>query len=205
MKYTRDRSNSPLSVVSLQQGHRKIDTTDVHYDRSAIAVNERKNRLFVELKHITKTIRDKNFKGMLHKSKSSDSKIGSIRLFNIPNHDDVIWGCGDSFKPDFPNANMYIREGEKCSEINKCLSCSKVRVFEDSLTFLFHRDRLLRSRFNPDHESTPAEVIEELEVIQYIFNEWGDEKAIKRAARISSRNDLEIPLNLSALKVGLED
>lgn len=109
IRYVRDVNKSPLSVISLQQGHKSIETTDVHYDSSSVALQKRKERLSVELSEITKLLRQKKFKGMVHKIKVDKKLTPSLRLFIMPAIDRLLWACQDSFAPDFPNAADTVR------------------------------------------------------------------------------------------------
>ncbi|WJG07737.1 hypothetical protein [Aliiglaciecola sp. LCG003] len=205
IRYVRDESNSPLTLVSLQQGHESIDTTDIHYDNSSIAQQKRLERLSEELKEITQRLRKKNFKGLVHKHKATKKLIGSLRMFYLPSHDRALWGCGNSFSPDFPNAEKIIKDGAKCNEISLCLFCSQVRIFEDSLPFIMDRDETLVRLLDSSDGFKSTELENELQVIRYIINEWKDEKALKQAARYKRKFDSLLPVDMGSLRVIFED
>ncbi|MEP0498162.1 MAG: hypothetical protein ABJD02_20805 [Paraglaciecola sp.] len=205
IRYVRDVNKSPLSVVSLQQGHGSIETTDVHYDNSNVAQQKRKERLTVELSEITKLLRQKKFKGLVHKLKAEKKLNSSLRLFIMPFNNQLLWACQDSFAPDFPEVTDIVRKGSKCTEISKCLFCSKVRIFEDSLPFIIERGETIQKLLDSFEGSQPMELQDELEVIRYILNEWQDDKALKQAARHQRRFDSLLPVDMGSLKVIFED
>jgi hypothetical protein len=205
IRYVREVNQSPLSLVSLQQGHQSIETTDVHYDNSSVAKQKRKVRLTVELSEITKLLREKKFKGLVHKLKADRKLKSSLRLFIMPYMNQLLWACQDSFAPDFPNATEIVRKGSKCTEISKCLFCSRVRIFEDSLPFILEREETIMKLLENFDGGQSSELQDELEVIRYILNEWQDEKALKHAARQKRRFDSLLPVDMGALKVIFED
>jgi len=189
-----------LSVISLQQSHKSIKTTDIHYDNSGVAKQSRRKRLRIELEEITNLFHKNKFKGMIGSRAENTIDRSSIRLFNIPGHEKSLWGCRDALHPDWPGAE---NQGEtRCSKIPKCLFCSHVFIFEDSLPFLMQRQTYLQ-QFSLD--SSYTQYADELKIIDYILADWGDDEALKAAARYQRANHTKLPDDFSALTTAFED
>jgi len=204
IKFVRDKHNSPLSLIALQQGHSNIETTDIHYDNSGLANQKRKERLTFELSAILELIRKRRFKGLVHKTRAKKSAAKNLRLFNLPNLDRILWACQNPYSPDFPDFKDLVSDRKKCTELSKCLFCSQIRIFEDSLPFLLSREASIRLLMNENAE-LPSGASEELEIIQYILSEWNDEKALKSAARYFRRHEPLLPADMNLLKIIFED
>ncbi|MEZ8411772.1 hypothetical protein AB6C71_03375 [Vibrio splendidus] len=194
VRHVRDK-RKPLSIVALEQGHSNIETTDIHYDSSGVANRKRKERLSHELELLVSRFRDRKFKGLLNTRDKNQVDTRNLRLFTIPNHENPLWGCSDSYKPDWPESER-IPIGKKCNSIDKCLFCSQVCIFEDSLPYLIQREVDLQSE---------SEESVELEIIQYILENWGDERALKRAARYQRRHPRLLPVDLKSISILFED
>lgn len=98
-----------------------------------------------------------------------------------------------------------MRKGKKCTEISKCLLCSKVQIFEDSLPFIIEREESVQSLLDSFDGSEQSELKDELEAIHYILNEWRDDKALKKAVRYQRGFDSLLPVDMGSLKVIFED
>lgn len=206
IRYMRDKSNRPLSIVALQQGHKSIETTDIYYDSSGPAMQLRRQRLGLELGVVAELLRERKFKGLIGKRRSTSREYASFRIFTIPGHERSLWACMDSFKPDWPGSATEIPAGEKCSEIPRCLFCSRVCVFEDSLPFLMHRQGTIQDQLENIQESAfDAPLSDELKIIEYILDEWGDERALKDAARYLRKHPDLLPVEMQLLSALVED
>jgi hypothetical protein len=206
IRYVRDKSHRPLSMVALQQGHASIETTDVHYDSSGPAVQARRDRLRIELDEIASLLRQRKFKGMLGKRGAAVPNIASLRVFTLPGHEKSLWACMNSYKPDWIGSSTRISPGEKCSEISQCLFCSQVCIFEDSLPFLMERQSVVQNELSL-YEETPfnSPLSDELRIIEYILDEWGDDKALKAAARYWRNWPDLLPRDMRSLSILFED
>jgi hypothetical protein len=206
IRYMRDKNDRPLSVIALQQGHKSIETTDVHYDSSGPAMQLRRERLSVELNRVTDLLRNKQFKGLISRKDNAPPNMAPLRIFTIPGHERSLWACGDSFKPDWPGSRLRVVTGEKCSEIPRCLFCSRIYIFEDSLPFLISRQLIIQEQLE-NLEETPfnSPLSDELKIIEFIFDEWGDERALKEAARYVRQHPNLLPADMNSLTALLEE
>lgn len=206
IRFARDKSNRPLSMVALQQGHASIETTDVHYDSSGPAMQARRERLRDELLDIVNLLRQRKFRGLIAKRKTAPVDNGRFRIFVVPGHERALWTCRDPLNPDWPGSQEQMMEGSRCSELPQCLFCSQVCITEDSLPFLMKRLEVLQLELSVLIETafnTP--LADELEIIEYIIGEWGDEKAIKDAARYLRQHPNLLPPNMNDLSLLFED
>ena len=206
IRFVRDQRNRPLSLVALQQGHASIETTDVHYDSSGPAMQARRERLREELFEIVNLLRQRKFRGLIAKRKTAPVDDGRFRIFVVPGHERALWTCMDPTKPDWPGSQEQAMVNSRCSELPQCLFCSQVCITEDSLPFLMKRLEVLQlelSAFVETAFDTP--LVDELEIIEYIINEWGDENAIKDAARYLRKHPNLLPPNMNDLSLLFED
>ncbi|EAQ97951.1 hypothetical protein [Congregibacter litoralis] len=206
VRFVRDKRGTPLSVVALTQGHKDIESTDIHYDDSGMARQQRRERLRKELTLLMSKIRQNKFKGLIGKRGDTSINFASLRVFSLPGQDRSLWACSDSYKPDWPGSSTQIPIGKKCSELRKCLFCSQVCIFEDSLPYLMDRQASLQR----EAEEIGAAMLDplhadELSIIEYIFDVWGDEEALKNAARYLRKNPSLLPSDMSILSVLFED
>ncbi|WED22680.1 hypothetical protein L3Q72_04575 [Vibrio sp. JC009] len=195
IRHVRDKKKKPLSLVALEQGHSSLETTDVHYDSSGVAIKKRRERLSNELELLVKRLRERKFKGLLNNQHKNNTNTLNLRFFTIPGHELPLWACADSYKPDWPESET-IPIGQKCSSIHKCLFCSQVCIFEDSLPYLIQREIQIQDESDEN---------DELEIIRYILDQWGDERALKKAARYQRRHPGLLPINLQSLSILFED
>ncbi len=184
IRYHRDKNQRPLSLISLQQGHKAIATTDIHYDSSGPAMQLRRNRLRSELTSICELLRTKKFKGLLQRKHCSDTDRTTLHIFTVPGHAQPLWGCSDRSRPDWPGCELTDLPNDKCTAIPQCLFCSQVCIFEDSLPFLMHRKGKIENRIEGHQgQNFGSPLSDELAIIEYILEEWGDERALRDAAR----------------------
>lgn len=206
IRYHRDKNQRPLSVVSLQQGHKAIATTDIHYDSSGPAMQLRRDRLRSELTAVCDLLRKKKFKGVLRRKHCSDVDRTSLRIFTIPGHEQPLWGCSDQKRPDWPGCNLMDLPNGKCTAIPQCLFCSQVCIFEDSLPFLMHRKGKIEIQMEGHQElNFNSPLADELAIIDYIFEEWRDERALRDAARYLRKYDDLMFEDLALLSILFEE
>lgn len=206
IRFVRDNKKRPLSLVALQQGHKSIETTDVHYDSSGMAMQQRRERLRIELNDIAKLLRLRKFKGMIGKGVADMACFASFRIFTLPGYEKSLWACMDSFRPDWPDSDSRIPTGTKCSEINQCLFCSQVCIFEDSLPFLMERQSIIQLELQDYQERAfNSPLADELRIIEFIFDIWGDEQSLKQAARYMRHHPDMLPREMHSLSILFED
>jgi hypothetical protein len=204
--FNRDVKQRPLSVIALQQGHKSISTTDIHYDSSGPAKRLRRDRLRLELSGLVATLREKKFTGLLAKRAASVNDAEVLRFFNIPGHEKSLWACSNSFAADWPGAEKYLTPGSKCSVLHQCLFCSRVCIFEDSLPFLMHRQGAIQRQLESFTESNfDSPLSDELSIIDYILNQWQGEHALKDAARYVRKYDKVMFDDIKSLSIIFED
>lgn len=206
IRFHRDKLDKPLSLVALQQGHASIETTDVHYDNSGVARQGRRERLREELEIVVQALRERRFKGMLGRRSDASIDMSTWRIFTIPGHERALWGCSDSLRPDWPGAAHRVPEGQRCTEISQCLFCSRVGIFEDSLPYLMSRESRIQVELTDYQEpELDAPLQDELKIIEYILEVWGDERALKLAARYLRAHPNLLPASMRELSTLVED
>ena len=96
--------------------------------------------------------------------------------------------------------------GSRCSELPQCLFCSQVCITEDSLPFLMKRLEVLQLELSALIETAfDTPLADELEIIEYIIDEWGDENAVKDAARYLRQHPNLLPPKMNDLSLLFED
>ena len=108
----------------------------------------------------------------------------------------------DATAPDWPGSKHRVAAGQRCSEIRQCLFCRQVCITEDSLPFLLRRQEIVHEELIELLEAQARlRLEEEADIISYIFGEWRDPEALKRAARYRRAHPALLPRNLSELTV----
>jgi hypothetical protein len=204
--YTRNKKKHPLSLIALQQGHASVETTDVYYDSSGPAMQERRKRLRTELNSILSLLQARQFKGLIGKKGNIPASNDSIRIFTIPSHNKSLWACTNPYQPDWAGHESSIIADKKCNQISMCLFCSRVCIIEDSLPYLMKRQSTLQEELEsfPEIEFN-SPLTDELEIIQFILQEWNDESALKEASRYLRRNPGLLPRDMQSLSILFED
>lgn len=195
------RKTNPLSLLSLQMGHANEETTDVHYDSSGQAVQERRVRLRSVLEEVMHLLRTRQFQGLLGEQASVIANA-KPRVFHIPGKERALWGCRNQRKPSWPGAEKQIPTGMMCTAIDKCLGCDQVWITEDSLPYLFERlQHLEEELYDRDAASYSARLESEKQVIEYLIDTWDDEDVIKVAERYQRKNSPLLPRDLASLRL----
>jgi len=198
------KKHNPISLLSMAMAHADRDTTDIFYDNSSAAHQERMKRLRSELEEVINLLRTRQFKGLLGKQAQADASA-KLKIFHIPGKSRALWGCADQTKPDWVGSAIIATTGQKCFAIKECIFCSQLRVFEDSLPFLMeresHLDELLADSSDMGFKSRIAK---EREALQFIIDEWGDEDEVAAAARYRRRESPLLPRDLSILEIIFE-
>lgn len=198
------KKHNPMSLLSMTMGHRDLETTDIFYDSSSAAQQERLERLRTALEEIVQLLRTRQFKGLLGKQAQAEA-AANLKIFHIPGKSKALWGCADQMKPNWVGSEIIASTGRKCYAIKECIFCSQVRVFEDSLPYLMERMAHLEELLADAEDSGfSSRVSKELEVLQFILDEWGDEDEITSAARYRRRQSPLLPRDLSILEIIFE-
>lgn len=203
--FTRNKKKHPLSLIALQQGHASVETTDIYYDSSGPAMQERRKRLRIELNSILSLLQARQFKGLIGEKGNIPVNNDSIRIFTIPGHNKSLWACTNPYKPDWVGHESSVVTDKKCNQISMCLFCSRVCIIEDSLPYLMKRQSTLQEELEsfPETEFN-SPLTDELEIIQFILQEWNDESALKEASRYLRRNPGLLPRDMQSLSILFE-
>ena len=195
------RKDHPLSFLSSQMGHADVSTTDIYYDSSGIATQGRKGRLRRELEAIVSLLRARQFTGLLGK-RAQEEAAAELKIFTIPGQENALWGCANQFSPDWIGAERYVTPGKKCCYIQHCLGCSQIRVFEESLPFLIEHLAHIEEQLEVREETSYMSGLEiEKQIIEYILDQWGDDDAIRLAARYQRKHNPLLPRDLASLRI----
>ncbi|KAB0490563.1 hypothetical protein [Pseudomonas vancouverensis] len=198
------KKHHPITLLSMTMGHKDRETTDIFYDSSSAAHYERLKRLRSELEEVVKLLRTRQFKGLLGKQAQAEASA-NLKIFHIPGKPRALWGCANQTKPDWVGSDIIVSTGRKCFAIKECIFCSQFRVFEDSLPFLMERASHLEELLGDAEESGfSSRLSKELEVLQFILDEWGDENEITTAARYRRRESPLLPRDLNILEIIFE-
>ena len=195
------RKDHPLSFLSTQMGHSNVNTTDIYYDSSGIATQGRKGRLRSELEAIVSLLRARQFTGLLGNRAQKDA-AAELKIFTIPGQENALWGCANQLSPDWIGAARYITPGKKCCYIQHCLGCSQIRVFEESLPFLIERLAHIEEQLEGPEATRYMSGLEiEKQIIEYILDQWGDDDAVRLAARYQRKHNPLLPRDLASLRI----
>ena len=204
----KEYTKSPLSFVATQMGHKQEDTTDIFYCSSGPAVKEREQRLRGALEQTMETLRSLKFRGQLLPPKPGQTNENSkcITLFSIPGMEPPLWGCSDQKAPDWTGFDKYIKKGKKCAHISKCLFCSRVMIFEDSLPYLMDRAHYLHQYLDDNLSASGIfQLRSELKIIEYIIDNWNDSGAVSKAVVFFNANKGLLPKSLEILNTLFQD
>lgn len=200
------KKDNPLTLLSTIMGHSDRDTTDIYYDDSGIAKQERAMRLRNELESIVDLLRSRQFKGILS-PRSQTQTNSNLKIFHIPGFENPMWACANQHAPDWAGSHMIASSGKKCFSISNCIFCSQMRIFQESLPYLIERSMHLQEIIDESDGSNSAfdsRITKEEEAILFILDEWGDEDDIKLAARYRRRNSPLLPRDLKMLEIIFE-
>ncbi len=197
----RKKGTMPKTMISAHFGHADDSTTDIYYDSSGAAMKERKDRLRTELDAVVQLLITGQFRGLLGK-RANDQASAAITLFTIPGHDRSMWGCEDQYSPDWNGHENELAHGKRCFRFEKCLGCSRIRLFEDSLPYLLERLSHIEHELDSEHSSSRNADLEwEKQILEYLIQDCHDEDAVNAAARYRRKHWPLLPRDLSSLRV----
>lgn len=207
VKLQKRKSNASHGLLALMLGHSSSVITDVHYDNSPLAQQERYDRLESELEAVLALMLSGHFEGLLGTPPPVNVQL-PFKVFHIPGMEKPLWACANQRQPTWHGAQHRVSKGERCYVIAKCMFCSQCTVFEDSLPYLVERRihvvELIDSQpesssdFSNDHEA-------ELMKIDSILDNWPDEQAVREAVRYQRRKAPLLPRDLNFLQLILEE
>ncbi len=197
------KQENPVAILSVTMGHVSRDTTDIFYDNSAAAHEERLKRLRSELEAVIDLLRARKFKGLLGKHAQALASQ-QWKIFHIPSQEKPMWACADQKKPDWVGSEIIASTGKKCWKIKECIFCSQFRVFQDSLPYLIERESHLSELLESSQGGFTSRFAKEQEALQYILDEWGDDDEVQEAARYRRRNSPLLPRDLDLLEIIFE-
>ncbi|MBJ2228928.1 hypothetical protein JFT67_07700 [Pseudomonas simiae] len=206
------KKTHPISMLSrISLGHKDQSTTDIYYDNHAQAQTERFKRLRVVFEEIMDLLRSRQFKGLLLTTHARQQASGDIKFFHIPGHRRAMWGCRDQMKPDWAGAHIIREQGKKCFELDQCIFCSQIWIFEDSLPYLIERmSHLMQEMEEDDDIIFSSRIASEIKALEFILDNWpvdeedDDEDVITKAEKFQRLNKPLLPRNLNSLKLLFE-
>lgn len=205
IQFTKEDKKHSLGLLATQQGHKSKSTTDKHYDMSASANNKRKKRLRIEFNEILAMFWSGGFKGLLVNKKQKIDFKTLDTIFTIPGHEKPFWACANRKKPDWEGFEEVESSIAKCNRIDKCLGCSQVRIFVDSLPYIIEvqaAKEQKQSFLESDHNSA---LKDDIEICNYIIDEWGNDEDLKKALRYQRMHAPLLPADLSLLSILFEE
>ena len=204
---TYKKKTHPMSMLSrISLGHKDQSTTDIYYDNHSQAQTEHFKRLRVELEEILELLRARQFKGLLP-DHAQEQASSVLKIFHIPGHSRPMWACSDQTKPDWAGSQIIREEGRKCFELDQCIFCSRVWLFEDSLPYLIERmSQLMQELEEMDDYIFSSRVSSEIKAIEFVLDNWPKEKeeAMTDAENFQRLNKPLLPRNLNSLKLIFE-
>ena len=118
-------------------------------------------------------------------------------------HERALWACIDSSKPDYPDA-VELSKNERCTRLDKCLSCSRIYVLGDSLPFLMERLSTLQRAVEADEGRLEVHK-DEIEILEYLLSIWGNQSAIAEALVYMRGYEALLPFDMRSLIAYIED
>lgn len=207
VKLQKEKTGASHGLLALMLGHATSVTTDVHYDNSPLAQQERYDRLESELEAVLALMLSGHFEGLLGTPPPETVQL-PFKVFHIPGMEKPLWACTNQHQPTWHGAQHRVSKGERCYVISKCIFCRQCTIFEDSLPYLVERRihvvELIENQpesgsdFSDDHET-------ELTKIDSILDNWPDEQAVREAVRYQRRNAPLLPRDLNFLQLILEE
>ncbi|MGF6153859.1 hypothetical protein [Pseudomonas fluorescens] len=199
------KRTTPLSMIAAHFGHTSVSTTDVHYDSSGAAMKERRERLRDELEAVVTLLVNRQFSGLLSK-KANAQASAQIKFFTLPGKDRPLWGCEDQYTPDWLGHESFVVPGSKCFQLERCIGCKNIRIYEDSLPYLM--ERLSHIEYELENESKGPRTTDlewEKDILESLIDDMADEELVKDAARYRRRNAPLLPRDMSSLRLIFEE
>jgi hypothetical protein len=199
------KRTTALNIISSHFKHKDINTTDIYYDSSGAAMRERKQRLRHELENVVKLLVNRQFKGLLGRH-ANEIASAQVKIFTLPGMDRPLWGCDNQLSPDWPGYENHVPSGSKCFHLEKCLGCSRVRIYEDSLPYLM--ERLAHTDYELEIESEgsrTSDLLWEKQILEFLIDDCEDDEVIQEAIRYRRKHSPLLPHDMSTLRLIFDD
>lgn len=193
----------PIALTALLYGHADPVTTDTHYDSSVSAMLSRRKRFHAFQERFVKKSQEGQFKGLMGKPVSQQSKYPRFRIFTMIGHERPLWACLDSTRPSYPG-RQPLPAGARCTRLDKCNGCGQWCVLEDSLPFLMERQATLELQVERD-PGAYVDYADEIQVLQYLIDKLKSKKSLDSATAYRNKYDVLLPLDLKSLIAYIED
>ncbi|VVP13996.1 hypothetical protein PS900_03494 [Pseudomonas fluorescens] len=193
----------PVALTALIYGHSNPVTTDTHYDQSVYAMADRIKRFHTFQQSFIEKSQSGQFKGYMADRGTNCVESPRFRILTVMGHERALWACMDSWSPSFPGSQL-LPPGARCTRLDKCNSCDKWCVLEDSLPFLMERATTLELQIERDPHAHSI-YAGELGVLHYVLDTWGNKSALELAKQYLRRFEALLPLDLKSLVAYIED
>ncbi|MDB6049230.1 MAG: hypothetical protein JWR17_1976 [Pseudomonas sp.] len=168
-------------------------------------MQEREERLRNELDAVVTLLVNRQFSGLLGK-RAAERANASVKVFTMPGKDRPLWGCEDQLSPDWLGHENFVEPGRKCFRLEKCVGCSRVRIYEDSLPYLM--EMLAHIEYELENESEgprTADLLWRKQILEYLINDCHEEETIKLAVRYRRKHSPLLPRDMSSLRLIFEE
>ena len=172
----------PFALMVALFGHSNSSITDEFYRSGSSFEQDRKDRLSDALKEIEESISDGSFAGQLiplKEQKTVEDKIFAV--FSDHSNENPIAVCSDPYNPSWPGHNRRIRTGKPCKAFNKCLLCSKSRVFSNNLPFVVDRYLYLEKQSRSLREDQFSMHLDEYNAAKHVVETWPYQDDVEEA------------------------
>jgi hypothetical protein len=154
-------------------GHSTSAVTDEFYQSGSHFQQDRKDRLSQALADINESIRDGSFAGELiplREKKTLTDKIYTV--FSDHSNRNPIAICSDPYAPSWAGHKGRVKPGQACKAFNKCLLCSRSRVFSDNLPFVVDRYLYLEKKKRALREDQFSIYQDEYNAAKNVVDSW---------------------------------
>jgi hypothetical protein len=194
------KKTSSFIFLSQTMGHKSRDTTDTFYDNSGPARQSRSIRLREALTDVVEDIRKRKFCGLVL-SKSQTTIKNSFHIFHIPGHEHSLWACSNPYEPNWPGASTG-KLTSKCTDLDQCIFCGHLRLFQDSLPYLLERlSHVEEALENVSYFGHKDKLLNEKSALEWAIDDYDDEEALLAAARYRRKFSPLLPREMSSLKL----
>jgi len=205
----------PLYVRQKLLGHKSMDTSMFPYgsDMHATKIQHERLAKIIDEVHDDYEIA-KRFQGALlprdadlHKPRRTQGKVVQIGYRDW--RDNIIMVCDDSRKPTWPRHEAYVRKGDECTFLGKCLLCKRCVIGRETLPHLKAWEIEIVDRFSTSGEwDLDMEVLELRQAINEVFALWRaangaeDEEWAERECLTGNINPVPLDIwNIGGIKI----
>lgn len=199
--------NLPLYARQMLLGHSSIDTTMSPYGSDQHTTKEQMKRLGEIISEVHEDYRGaKYFQGALllpendpRKNVGRNQKV--VHFARTDWKDNIIMLCGNSRNPNWPGHEFYVKSGEECNHLAKCLFCRQCLIGRETLPYLAQWDMDIQEYFDEEGDwDSDLKWLELQQAIKEVFEIWSRENNqddVKWAKATAMRSDFQrIPLDI---------